>query len=82
MPSTAAAASATNSAEPRPGHSVRRKGKLVEQQHQRDGDDERSAGEDRRAAQPRTQPQPLLHPRDIGIELALLAHTSSRCVPM
>ncbi len=62
--------------------SMRREGIMIEQQHQRDGDDKRRAGKDSRAAQPRSQPQPLLQPRDIGVELIPLAHASSRCVPM
>ena len=55
---------------------------MIEQQYQRYCDDKRRAGKDRRTAQPRAEPQPLLHSHDVGIELTLLAHISSRCMPM
>src|ERR1700743_2855521 len=58
------------------------KREVIEQQHQCDRDNECSAGKDGRAAQPCSQLQPVLQPRDIGIELLLPAHASSRCVPM
>src|SRR5215831_15813718 len=61
---------------------MRWKCKAIEYQNQRDGDGERGAGKDSRTSQPCTQSQPLPQLRNIGVELVMIAHSSSRWMPM
>ncbi len=43
--------------------------------------DQRRGGENRHATQRHTQAQSLVQLPDIGVELVLVAHASSLCVP-
>src|SRR5260370_36016011 len=61
---------------------MRRKSKLVKHEHHRDGHGKRRTGKNCCTAQPRSQSQPLLQLRNVRIELAVIAHTSSRGVPI
>ena len=81
QPKHAARHQHANQHQPRRRQPIFRKRIRIQDQREHDRRSQRGSRHHRRPPQTRIQPQPLLHLLDVEVELAPLAHTSSRCVP-